>query len=470
MQQVTFDFLRQVLDERRSFIMNHMDKLHRIAASAAADSLLRQAFQTMMDPSYMRLDLARSQQLEFEIDKRFVAAYGDFYDLLFVDSTRFVFHSIRQESDYHTRLGDESESTLLSERLRTDPKIAFVDFEHYGPSDEPAAFHVVAVHMNGRRIGWLVFQHAINRINSVLTDRTGLGRTGEVYLVNSRDIMLTDSRFIKEPTMMAMHLNTEATRNARNRGAGSKLILDYRSRPVFSVHEQFSFLDVPWVIIAEIDEGEVITDHFRRRVDDFSPGIKAYVNHRPYAGDGSRFTSRSDVKVDMNEYGLVRNGGSISTAGVSTCTAIAITLPGQFSYLAHLSPTDDAYTKPITRSFLGDSRTDVLNSLLNRILDYEIYPYELTRLVVTVVATSDESLIGVLRGLVEHDVQLSQVKVMVHADALYANVHVDAGSGQATVEWFSEIGVVAAVETSDSVQDIGGIVSSLIRNGSLPAS
>ncbi|MBU8932512.1 MAG: cache domain-containing protein [candidate division Zixibacteria bacterium] len=463
-QQATFGFLRQVLDERRAMIMDHMSELHQIAESALVDTVIQNTFRIMLNPSHQFADPSYSAELVLHLDMRFVTVYGDFYDMLFVDSTGYVFHSIRQESDFHTRLGEDGQATLLSESLRSGLRTTFVDFEKYRPSKEPAAFHIVAVEENGVVSGWIVFQHAINRINSILMDRAGMGRTGEVYLVNSHDIMLTDSRFIKERTMMELHLDTEATQNARNRGRGNKLIMDYRSRPVYSVHEQFSFLGVPWIIVAEVDEGEVITAHFRRQLEDLSPKIKAYLKHEPHVSSVRRYVPRSDVKVDMNEYGSIRAEGTISTVGVSTCTAITISLPGQFSYMAHISPTDDTYTKPLARSFLGDSRTDVLQSLLERVLAYEIYPYELICLEVSIVATSDKSLISILTRLIEYDIQLSQVKIMYNPAALYANVYVESVQGLTTVEWHFDESTASSIETSESAVDLGRIVSNLIHN------
>jgi len=45
----------------------------------------------------------------------------------------------------------------------------------------------------------------------------------------------------------------------------------------------------------------------------------------------------------MNEYAKAKRGSMVETSGISTCTAVAIVNPGNFGYLAHISPVDMIY-------------------------------------------------------------------------------------------------------------------------------
>ena len=91
-----------------------------------------------------------------------------FHDTLFIGKQGRVFYSLRRESDLERSVFEgELTQTPLSRRLQTNPgEGAFVDFHYYDASDEPAAFFVEPVYRDGRLVGWVVLQCAINKINS----------------------------------------------------------------------------------------------------------------------------------------------------------------------------------------------------------------------------------------------------------------------------------------------------------------
>jgi PAS domain S-box-containing protein len=82
----------------------------------------------------------------------------------------------------------------------------------------------------------------------------GLGETGELYIVNSDKLMITESRFI-EHIILKQKVDTEGVRTAFDNGAGMMGIYpDYRGIPILGVSRYVEEMD--WVVLAEKDVSE----------------------------------------------------------------------------------------------------------------------------------------------------------------------------------------------------------------------
>ncbi len=77
---------------------------------------------------------------------------------------------------------------------------------------------------------------------------SGFGETGEMYIVNSSKVMITESRFI-EDAMFSQVVDTEGVRAAFGNRTGMTCICpDYRDVPVLSASKYFE--EMNWVIVA----------------------------------------------------------------------------------------------------------------------------------------------------------------------------------------------------------------------------
>lgn len=105
--------------------------------------------------------------------------------------------------------------------------------------------------------GVIINAHSLAFLNEITTNRTGMGETGEVYLVNRDGIMITESRFITGASLKQV-VNTEPVRRIAE---GDKEMVgiypDYRGVPVVG-----SSLNIPeygWILLSEIDEKEAFS-------------------------------------------------------------------------------------------------------------------------------------------------------------------------------------------------------------------
>ena len=131
--------------------------------------------------------------------KRFLDDSG-FYDIYVICVAHgHVMYTAAKEVDLGTNLryGPYKESGLakLREKVIEAKGKAVVDLEPYAPkNDEPAAFAGCPIHnAEGKFVGLMVVQMSLDQINAIMTQRAGLGETGETYLIGQDKLMRSDS-------------------------------------------------------------------------------------------------------------------------------------------------------------------------------------------------------------------------------------------------------------------------------------
>ena len=101
-----------------------------------------------------------------------------------------------------------------------------------------------------------IIEIPFSHMDAMLTQRTGLGKTGEIYLVGDDGYMRSNSRFTDEPTILKKEVDTEATMEALSGNTGTKIVEDYRGVSVLSAYTPLNLRFVDWVLLAEMDEKE----------------------------------------------------------------------------------------------------------------------------------------------------------------------------------------------------------------------
>ncbi len=229
--------------------------------------------------------------------KNFLEKFG-YYDIFLIDNeTGHLVYSVFKEVDFATSLktgvySNTNFGKVFNEVAASHEKgfVKLVDFEPYDPSyTAPASFIATSVYDGDDKIGVLVFQMPIDKINSIMTGDAnwkddGLGKSGETYLVGDDFKMRSQSRFLIEDkegylrALQAMEYNpsiinkinrlntsillqdakTEAVKNALLGKTECKIVKDYRNIAVLSSYTSLHIQDVNWVILSDIDEEEVL--------------------------------------------------------------------------------------------------------------------------------------------------------------------------------------------------------------------
>lgn len=118
--------------------------------------------------------------------------------------------------------------------------------------------HPVLTEDKKRTAGVLLVKLDIDDINHILTQRTGMGQTGESYVVNELFLMRSKSRFINNTHENPLYVHTEATHNALKGISGVKIIKDYRDIDVLSSYIKLEIQGLQWALMSEIDVEEAM--------------------------------------------------------------------------------------------------------------------------------------------------------------------------------------------------------------------
>ena len=200
--------------------------------------------------------------------EKYAETYG-YYDLFLLNPDGYCFYTVCHEADYQTNLvSGKYRDSGLGELVRTVLKtgrFGFADFAPYAPSNgAPAAFIAEPVVYNGQTELVVALQLPLDAINKIMGIRSGMGETGESYLVGPDKLMRSDSYLDQvNHTVVASFKNpskgsvdTQAARQALGGAEGKEIIIDYNGNPVLSAYTPVDVFGTTWALIAEVDEPE----------------------------------------------------------------------------------------------------------------------------------------------------------------------------------------------------------------------
>lgn len=245
--------------------MGDISVLSRNGAVASAMSSFEEAFEKEGDR--VRGDLWNSVKAMFGDWMIQYKEEYNYYDLFLIAIDGDIVYSVAEESDLgeNVESGNLRNSSLGKCFAKAKREVSFADFEPYAPSNgEPASFVGAPVIYNGKTLGVVALQIPISGINNIMQERTGLGETGETYLIGSDKLMRSDSYLdptnhsviasFKNPNLGSV--DTEGAREALSGKADQKIIIDYNGNPVLSAYAPLKVGDANWAILAEIDKAE----------------------------------------------------------------------------------------------------------------------------------------------------------------------------------------------------------------------
>lgn len=91
-------------------------------------------------------------------------------------------------------------------------------------------------------------------LNPIILETTGLGRTGQAYLVDTDKVMLTPSRFMDHPDPLTHTMDTDGIRRALAGGSGAGVYPGFEGQEVIGA---WTFMpEQRWALIAEMDADE----------------------------------------------------------------------------------------------------------------------------------------------------------------------------------------------------------------------
>ncbi|MCL4516431.1 MAG: methyl-accepting chemotaxis protein [Firmicutes bacterium] len=252
-----------IRDVKKGQIENYFAQRHADIDVLAATSDIRRgmvAFSESFTPSglidseaYAAVDRRHGPFLQ-----QYLREYG-YYNLFLIDTGGHVVYTANKEADLGTDLinGPYQTTNLAEVFQKALNRTAIADYRYYKPSNAHASFIAAPVKDdNGEVLGVLALQISDQAINEIMEQNSGLGETGETYLVGPDMLMRSNSRFVAGKTVGVKEIVTTASREALNGETKVKVIENYRGVTALSAYAPLEIEGLNWAIIAEIEEAE----------------------------------------------------------------------------------------------------------------------------------------------------------------------------------------------------------------------
>jgi len=206
--------------------------------------------------------------------RNFQEKFG-YEDIIMIDANKNrVIYSVKKGIDYGVDLskGPISQTPLAKiyqKALKAGRKVSYLssDFEVYYPAaNTPQMFIAAPMYHYGSVIGVVVFEVNATKLNELMATKTGLGETGETYLVGSDHKMRSNSISDAKRTLQASLMgeeNTAAESESIDKAlageTGIGLTANYLNKPVLSAWTTIEAGENKWALIADIDVSEALS-------------------------------------------------------------------------------------------------------------------------------------------------------------------------------------------------------------------
>ena len=426
----TLQSLDSITISQKNKLVQYLKTIRSLASNAIKDKALlsffkqKIAFQKIKDKELPKEIIEKAKSVESNLISHYITNYNQFYNILMIDADGNIIYTIRKEKALNQNIFDKKfANTLLYKKLKNNTNESFVDFQFYEISNEPSAFFIEPIFEENRLMGWFVLQFSITKINSIFDRSDKLGETGEVILVNKNHYMLTDSRFIPESTILKQQLADNNITEKFKLKEGHKTVTDYRGYKVISSFKVFHFWDSEWLIIAKINQAEVLTDYFKNHTAQFYNCLESALKSRKY--EYMNFSPLPNQKeVNIDEIKRIEQSETVHTKGLSTCTGLLVYLPNKFAYLAHISPYDKIY---------NETKTDIVGHLMNRIDYIEISKAQKQLLKFIIVAPEIATAKNITNRLINEGIFLNQIKLLTKGDNRSSEITYQCGKSDAVI-------------------------------------
>jgi len=153
----------------------------------------------------------------------------------------------------------------ISKEIRKTETPFLTDITNYQSGASPGLFMAAPIYADtGGLEAILVFLIDADRINAITSDKTGMGNTGETYLVGPDQLMRSESRFLQDKSILSEKIQTAAVKQALDKKAGTRQLRDYRNVEVLAAYDSLDLpkrmgTDFNWAIVSQMDAAEAFS-------------------------------------------------------------------------------------------------------------------------------------------------------------------------------------------------------------------
>lgn len=143
--------------------------------------------------------------------------------------------------------------------VRSDPKqLHIIDASPFSRDRHTLLFYYLPIFRNDKITGRVLVQENFQKIQRILFEVSGMGNTGESYLVGKDNRLRSASRFFPDKPPGSIEVKGEAALKSFEGSTGNGVFKDYREKLVLSAYRRINLPDLPWTIFSEIDWDEAV--------------------------------------------------------------------------------------------------------------------------------------------------------------------------------------------------------------------
>lgn len=206
------------------------------------------------DPAYKQVDTYYGPLLE-----HFLRQYG-YNNIFLIDTEGNVIFGVKRDEYLGTNLysGDYSSFSIGEVFKEGLNNVKFSDLTWCDTTKDFIFMGAAPVYdITNKLLGVVVAEIPYSAIDAFLSQRDGLGETGEIYIVGDDYFMRSKSRFFTQNTILKLEINTNSVKDALRGNTDVKIVKDYRNIPVLSAYTPLDNLkDLTWVLLIEMDVKE----------------------------------------------------------------------------------------------------------------------------------------------------------------------------------------------------------------------
>ncbi len=204
------------------------------------------------------------------IDIEHLCAFYDFKNIHVFDTLHHQLYSTDKEM-YPEDLLQRIDSSIAADPFR----LHIIDASTYYPNQLTLLFYYVPIIENKELVGSVLVQENFQKIQKILLENTGMGNTGESYVVGSDYRMRSSSRFFPDSIPGLIPAKTEAALKSFQGQSGRGILVDYRGVSVLSAYRNIENKDLKWALMSEMDEAEAMQPIYRLR--NYFAGITIFI-------------------------------------------------------------------------------------------------------------------------------------------------------------------------------------------------
>lgn len=273
--------LLAVRDLKKEMIKNYLDNFDNMVETLPQNDNILELTDDLTE-YFQKMNVGEREKFPINTSE-FEAIYDKYYDYLNELKDRYNFYDIfiigksyghvaftlSRESDLGANLkyGVYSGTHLaeLWEDVMKTKKYSFKDFQPYEPSGGEAASFIGVPIMKGNSIdAVLAVQISLEDINKIMRNRTGMGDSGETYLIGSDYLPRSNLMFDESDNSVldafknpeSSRIDTSTAQKAIQGKSGVDIIKDYSGKAVYSAYSPIES-GLRWGILAEIDVSEM---------------------------------------------------------------------------------------------------------------------------------------------------------------------------------------------------------------------